>query len=41
VVPTVNAIRSGLIAPLPTFAAAPSPIAGNQGTSRNAGQRSA
>ena len=41
VVPIVKAIRSGPVQPLPRLAAAPSPTAGNQGTSFKAGQRSA
>ena len=39
VVPTVSAMRSGVTQPLPTLAAAPSPTARKNGTSRRAGQR--
>ena len=40
-VPTISAARSSVPQPLPRLEHAPSPQAGNQGTSRSPGQRSA
>ncbi|MEZ4495474.1 MAG: hypothetical protein R2845_01550 [Thermomicrobiales bacterium] len=40
-VPTVSAIRSADVAPLPTFAQAPSPTGGYHGNSASSGHRSA